>query len=317
MTRSDPLASLVGASAAMEHVRAQLVRLSSSAIPVMIVGETGTGKEVCATAIAALSDRQPLAAVNCAAFPESLVESELFGHERGAFTGAIRAHPGVIGQAHRGTLFLDELQEVPPPVQVKLLRTLESGEYRPVGSTSVRHSEFRILTATNKNPDELVAAGRLRSDLLYRLGCTRVWLPPLRLRREDIPLLAAEFLRRYAERSQMSARILGARARAYLMEQDWPGNVRQLLHVLEAAAVIAGSSHTIEVEHLVEVLAPQSSPELGTGTLRLAVVRRKAEQSAIFEALRVASGNREQAASLLGISAATLYRKISPLEGSA
>jgi len=314
MSHSDPLRALVGQSAAMEHVRAQLRKLSSSPIPVLIIGETGTGKEVCATAIAALSGGVRMAAVNCAAIAESLVESELFGHERGAFTGAVREHAGMIAEAHRGILFLDELQEIPSPVQVKLLRTLESGEYRRVGSSLTRRSDFRILSATNRSPEDLVASQRLRSDLLYRLGCVRIWLPPLRQRREDIPLLAEQFLNRRAGHAREQAAVLEGSARSFLMQQEWPGNVRQLLHVVEAAAAIAGPGRAVAAEHLMDVVALQMPPSDAERVLSLAEVRRKAEQHAILSALRATEGDRERAAAMLDISLATLYRKLAPLE---
>src|SRR5207249_2704237 len=168
---------------------------------VLVLSEAGTGKELCAEAISDLSRRTPFMAVNCAALPESLVESELFGHERGAFTGAVQARRGMIAAADGGTLFLDELAEVPSTVQAKLLRTLESGEYRPLGSTKTMRSRFRILAATSGDPERIISEGHLRADLFHRLGAVRVRLPPLRERIEDIPRLAEEFLRRYLERS--------------------------------------------------------------------------------------------------------------------
>lgn len=314
----DPLQQLIGQSAAMDHVRGQIRRFGTAPIPVLILGETGTGKEVCASLIASLSGRSPTRAINCAAFTETLVESELFGHERGAFTGAVRTHTGVIAAANKGILFLDELEEIPMPVQVKLLRTLESGEYQPVGSSQVKRSDFRLLTATNRDPDELVASGRLRADLLYRLGYARIWLPPLRQRREDIPLLAQEFLTRQVLRGHSAILAIEACARAFLMQQDWPGNVRQLSHVMEAAVAMAGTSRSITVDHLIEVLTPhRTRPQVTERPFSLAEVRQRAERHAILDALRVTEGNRERAATMLDISIATLYRKLAPLDSVA
>jgi len=255
--------------------------------------------------------RTPFVPVNCAAIPDALAESELFGHERGAFTGAIRSHTGVIARANGGVLFLDELAELPCPVQAKLLRTLESGEYRPVGSTETPRSEFRILAATSGDLDRAIAAGRLRADLLHRLDAVRVWLPPLRQRLEDIPLLAEEFLRRYLERSDAGPSRIAPEACAVLMQHDWPGNLRQLRNVIEAAAAVAGAEDAIGMLPVLEFLVP-SAHQTGVPeeVPTLAEVRARAERGAILDALRRVDGNRERAAKLLHISEATLYRKI-------
>jgi DNA-binding NtrC family response regulator len=312
MSMPDALHKLLGQSAAMQRARIQVQQIARSPVPVLILGETGTGKELCAEAIAVLSGRMPFVPVNCAAFPDGLAESELFGHERGAFTGAVRSHVGVIAQANGGVLFLDELAELPSAVQAKLLRTLESGEYRPLGSTKTLHSQFRILAATSGDLDGVIASGRLRVDLLHRLGAARVFLPPLRERLEDIPLLACEFLRRYLERSCDGgpARI-APEACAVLMQHDWPGNLRQLRNVVEAAAATAGVEEEIKILHVVPFLATGGDNGATTESVAtLAQVRKKAEQRAILDALGRTGGNRERAASLLRISAATLYRKL-------
>ena len=308
----EALQKLIGQTGAMRQVRDQIQRIARSPVPVLIVGETGTGKELCAEAIAALSGRRPFVPVNCAALPESLVESELFGHERGAFTGAVRAHAGVIAAVDGGTLFLDELAEVPSAVQAKLLRTLESGEYRPVGSTKTFRSQFRILAATSGDLDRIISAGHLRADLFHRLGAVRVRLPSLRERLEDIPRLAEEFLRRYLERCDSGpARIL-PEACTVLMQQAWPGNIRQLRNVVEAAAAVAGSEPVIDMLHVVEVLASTAKDASPPDTMpSLSETRRRAEGQAILDALRLTGGNRERAAKLLRISEATLYRKLS------
>ena len=309
MAEHGPLQALVGASAVMQQVREQIERFARSPVPILILGETGTGKELCASAIAALSGRQPFVPINCATFPEGLAESELFGHERGAFTGAVRSHTGVVALADGGVLFLDEMGELPLAMQAKLLRTLESGEYRPVGSNKSLHSHFRILAATSGDMEQVIRDGKLRPDLLHRLGAVRISLPPLRKRLEDIPLLAALFLELYLERSERGPREITAEACAALMQHDWPGNVRQLRNVVEGAAAVAGSEGEIRLPHVVQFVAPITSEQEGS-ILSLAQARRSAEQRAILTALGQVGGNRERAAELLRISQATLYRKL-------
>jgi len=310
MSAPDALRSLLGCSTAMQHVRDQIQRFARSPVPILILGETGTGKELCAEAISSLSGRSPFVPVNCATFPEGLAESELFGHERGAFTGAIRMHSGVVALANGGVLFLDELGELPAPMQAKLLRTLESGEYRPLGSTKSLRSDFRILAATSGDLELVIAGGRLRPDLLHRLGAVRIALPALRKRLEDIPILATEFLRRYLERSVVGPTRVGDDACAALMQHDWPGNVRQLRNVVEGAAAVAGDENEIRLPHVLEFVAPGVQAGGNGGVPSLAQARRTAEQRAILDALGHAGGNRERAAKLLRISQATLYRKL-------
>lgn len=311
MQATDETGRLIGQSPAMAWVRTQIVQIASSPIPVLILGETGTGKELCAEAIARISGRKPYVAVNCATFSESLVDSELFGHDRGAFTGAYKDHPGLIAEADGGILFLDELAETTLPVQAKLLRTLESGDYRRVGATKNRRSNFRLLAATNGDPDQLVAEGKLRADLLYRLGAVRIVLPPLRERPEDIPLLADVFLRRYRERAGSGPRHLSFGAQTMLDEHEWPGNIRELKNVIEAAAAIAGNSDEITAQHISQLL---NSAAVAHATIdripTLAEALRRAEARALFDALKHCGNNRALAARTLDISEATLYRKL-------
>ena len=305
------LGRLIGRSRAMDVVRDQISRLACSPVPVIILGETGTGKELCAEAIAALSGRTPFLPVNCAAFPDGLAESELFGHERGAFTGAVRNHTGVIALANGGVLFLDELAELPGPLQAKLLRTLESGEYRPIGSTRTLRSDFRILAATSGDLEKVIASGRLRVDLMHRLGAARVVLPPLRERLDDIPILAEEFLHRYRERAAIGPARVSAAARLALIQHDWPGNLRQLRNVIEASAAVAGTEVEIGLLHVLQFLPPAARPPAASDAVpTLAEARERAETRAILEALQRAGGNRERAAKLLRVSEATLYRKL-------
>jgi transcriptional regulator with PAS, ATPase and Fis domain len=278
---------------------------------VLILGETGTGKEVCAAEIARLSRRKPFIAVNCAAFSEALADSELFGYDRGAFTGAYKDHSGLVAEANGGILFLDELSEIALPVQAKLLRALESGEYRRVGATRTLLSNFRLLAATNGDPDALVGEQKLRADLVYRLGAIRVVLPPLRERLEDIPLLADLFLRRYRDRAGHGPLAVSPDALQLLAEHKWPGNIRQFRNVLEAAAAVAGTSKVICGSHITQVLAPFTAiltPIDPAPTFAEAL--RRAEVAALVDALGRARGNRARAAEILGISDATLYRKL-------
>jgi transcriptional regulator with PAS, ATPase and Fis domain len=304
------LDKLIGNSPSMQRLREQIRRIARSPVPVLIVGETGTGKELCAAALAELSGRGPFVPVNCAAFAEGLIESELFGHERGAFTGAVRGHPGVIALANGGTLFIDELGEVPAPTQVKLLRTLESGEYRPLGAAKTLRSDFRILAATSCGVEDAVMSGRLRADLLYRLGAMRLRPVPLRERHEDIQLLADAFLRQYRERAHEGPRTLSPEAHVLLMQHSWPGNVRELRNVVEASAAVAGPVDVIGIEHVVQFLTAFASGTPEQACPSLPEARARAESRAIAEALQRVGGNRERAAKLLGISPATLYRKL-------
>lgn len=292
----DPLAKLIGRSPLMREVRAQIRQIAESHVPVLVTGETGTGKELCAEGIGRLSGRTPFIAVNCAAIPEHLVESELFGHVRGAFTGAVSSRIGLIAAADGGTLFLDELNELPVAVQAKLLRTLESGEYRPVGAIDGRRSDFRILAATSEDVEGLVASGQLRAPLLHRLGAVRLRLPALRDRLADIPPLAEEFLCRYRTRSDCGPTRIASEACAVLMQYQWPGNVRQLRNVVEAAAAVAGSEPTVGLTHALQFLpplAPDGAPLDQFPTL--AEVRLRAERRAILQAIHRAEGNRQRA----------------------
>ena len=304
---------LLGRSAAMQAVREAIVKAARSPAPLLILGETGTGKELCAQAIARLSGRHPFIPVNCAAIAEGVAESELFGHIRGAFTGAARTHYGLIPAADGGVLFLDEMDELTLPMQAKLLRAIELGEYRLVGSTKPRHSSFRALAATSREPAHLVATGRLREDFLYRLGAGALHMPPLRERLDDIPLLAAALLHRYQKACGADPLAMTPDAYAVLGELDWPGNVRQLRNVVEAAVWRAWPESLIRQAHLLEVIAPVPTTGAFAPLPSLAESTAQAERDAILEALRRTGGRRDTAAELLGLSHATLYRKLAKL----
>jgi DNA-binding NtrC family response regulator len=256
---------------------------------------------------------RPFVAVNCAAIPDNLLESELFGHEQGAFTGATRRHLGILAQANGGTLFLDEIGELPLATQVKLLRAIETGEYRTVGGERTLTTRFRVLTATHRNLERLVERRRFRLDLLHRLGSAHVHIPPLRDRREDIPELAEVFLRSFRAANGGAGPERFARGAIELLcAGAWLGNVRELRNVVEAAAAITSDS-SIEAEHVAEFLSISAEPgdpgrpmepqPLGEALLQ-------AERNMIEDAIRRAGGNRQRAATLLGISEASLYRRM-------
>jgi len=242
---------LVGVSAAVERIRETVARVAPSDATVLLLGESGTGKELVARSIHALSPRarRPFVAVNCAALSPDLLESTLFGHVRGAFTGAIADREGVFGAASHGTLFLDEIGEMPPSVQARLLRVLQDRRYSKVGSTVELEADVRIITATNRDLRQEVTEKRFRDDLFYRLHVVPIAMPALRDRRDDVMLLAKLFLERAAARHGLTAPRFAPRALTALVEHSWPGNVRELANVMEAAVLLAREG-TIELEHL-------------------------------------------------------------------
>jgi two-component system response regulator AtoC len=310
----DP-AALVYRSRAMGDLVALAETAARADSTVVITGESGTGKDVLARFIHARSARaeSPMISVNCAALPESLFESEFFGHERGAFTGATATKRGLIEAADGSTLFLDEVGEMPLQTQVKLLRFLEEGRFRRVGSTRDRAADVRVIAATNRNLAEDVTAGRFRADLFYRLNVISLHVPPLRERREDTHALVEHFLSVFRERFNRPALALSEEARRRLATYDWPGNVRELRNALERAAALA-SADTIEAAQVLPaggarsdgagVVAPDGAP----------VTLEELERQHILRVLADAGGNRERAAALLGISARTLYRKLREYE---
>jgi two-component system response regulator HydG len=229
----------------MRRVFEAIALVAPTEATALILGESGTGKELVAQAIHANSPRRagPLITVNCAALPETLLESELFGHERGAFTGATERRLGRFELAHGGTIFLDEIGDLPPTAQTKLLRVLQSQEFERVGGTNTLKIDVRVIAATNKDLEAAVRAGQFREDLWYRLYVFPLTLPPLRERRDDIPLLTEHFLRRYAERHRRRLRGLTPRALDLLMRYEWPGNVRELEHTIERAVILARGEH--------------------------------------------------------------------------
>jgi DNA-binding NtrC family response regulator len=323
--------SFIYKSRAMEGLVALADNAARADSTVIITGESGTGKDVLARFIHARSLRadSPVISVNCAALPETLFESEFFGHERGAFTGATATKRGLIEAADGSTLFLDEVGEMPLQTQVKLLRFLEEGRFRRVGSTRDRASDVRVIAATNRNLAEDVTSGRFRADLFYRLNVISLHVTPLRMRREDIPALVEHFLALYRERFNRPALDLSEEARQRLDSYDWPGNVRELRNCLERAAALA-TTDLIEADELLP--APELSSEdansnnatssdegsLSTSTSTGApVTLEQLERQHILRVLEGAAGNRERAAAILGISARTLYRKLREYETGA
>jgi DNA-binding NtrC family response regulator len=309
----DVAGALVYKSKAMEGLVALAETAARADSTVVITGESGTGKDVLARFLHARSQRadSPMIAVNCAALPETLFESEFFGHERGAFTGATSTKRGLIEAADSSTLFLDEIGEMPAQTQVKLLRFLEEGRFRRVGSTRDRDADVRVIAATNRNLAEDVTAGRFRADLFYRLNVISLHVPPLRQRREDIPALSEHFLSLFRERFRRPALDLSTDARGRLNAYDWPGNVRELRNALErAAALAADDSDTIEADQLLPSNTSQSVEGNTTASNSTPLTLDQLERQHILRVLEEHSGNRERAAAVLGISARTLYRKL-------
>jgi DNA-binding NtrC family response regulator len=298
---------LVGRSAGMLEVYKGIAQATLGDAPVLITGETGTGKELVARAIHRHSRRaaRPVVPVNCGALPEGLLESELFGHVRGAFTGAIADKKGLFEQAHGGTLLLDEIGETTPALQVRLLRVLESGEIRSVGGTAARHVDVRVIAATNRDLERAASEGGFRQDLYYRLNVIRIRIPSLRERTEDIPLLVDHFLRAAAQRSGRGVRLSGAAVQA-LRAYAWPGNVRELENTLERL-VLGVPAGTIDVEDLPAPLR-RAGPALEERLFADLPTLDEIEKRYLRHVLVAVGGNRSRAAEVLGIDRRTLYR---------
>lgn len=298
-----------GTSLAWKTLRAQIAKAASSKSPVLIQGETGSGKEVVARLVHELSDRSqgPFLAVNCGAISRELLESELFGHEKGAFTGAVGAKIGLVTAADGGTLFLDELAEMPPPMQVSLLRFLDRGEYRPVGSTRTFHADVRVVAATNQNLEQLVSQTRFREDLFYRINTLTLQVAPLRERKEDIPVLAEHILGG-SRAAGLPARSLSPEAMTVLTSYAWPGNIRELRNVLERAIMMSAGKGPISREELLAVL-PKPSGGLQAGDLSHYSLD-EIERLHVQRVLDANDGNKTQAAKILDIDYKTLLAKM-------
>lgn len=302
--------SLIFQSQVMQRLLEQARRLARSRGTVLITGESGTGKELLARWIHQASPRNehPYIAVNCAALPDTLVESELFGHESGAFTGAISRRIGRLEAAQRGTLFLDEVGELPRATQPKLLRALEENEFQRLGSNEIRCVDSRIVAATNRDLHREVQSGRFRADLYHRLHVLTLHVPPLRDRLEDVPLLAQHFVEQFADEGEVHVRGFSAEAMRKLARYDWPGNIRQLRNVVRRACVLAERDIIEHVELPDEGGESPDQFELPQLFERLSL--REIERCVILHRLRRYSGNRSQVAATLGVTPRTLRNKV-------
>jgi DNA-binding NtrC family response regulator len=306
---------LVGRSPAIIEVMKTVARIAPSQASVLITGDTGTGKELVARTIHRFSERSraKFVAVNCSALAEGILESELFGHVKGAFTGAAGPRPGLFREADRGTLFLDEIGDISPALQARLLRVLQEKEVMPVGSETAMPIDVRVIAATHRDLEDMVRHGRFREDLYYRLNIVTVRLPPLRERRQDIPLLIDHFLRQLATKHRRGLVALDRNAEATLLHYDWPGNIRQLLNVLERALVLAAQD-VIGPEHLPSEISrgpeigivPPGQPAAPVPLVPLAQI----ERQHVLGVLGACGGNRERAAQVLRISRRTLTRML-------
>jgi len=309
---------LWGRSAAMRRVYQQILRVSATAVTVFITGESGTGKEVVAKTVHELSRRRsrPFFAVNCGAISPHLIESEIFGHEKGSFTGADRQHLGFFERTSGGTLFLDEITEMPLDLQVKLLRVLETGTFMRVGSTQVQETDVRILAATNRSPMQAVSAGKLREDLLYRLNVFPIHLPALRERADDIPVIAEHFLDQICKREGELKRF-APEALARLAAHPWPGNVRELRNIVYRAYVMA--TGPVIVDECLPV-APSAAPPTLAGapaiTVRVGSTLAEIERQVTLATLEHLGRHKEKTAATLGISLKTLYNRLKEYSSS-
>ena len=313
------LMDMVGESHAMQQVFALIQRVAPSAASVLISGESGTGKELAARAIHKLSPRagSPFVAINCAALPEHLIESELFGHERGAFTGALARRPGCFEQAHRGTLFLDEITEMPIGTQAKLLRVLQDGKIRRLGGTSETPVDVRILAATNRSPEKAIEESRLREDLYYRLNVFEIALPALRHRKEDLSALIEVLIRDLNAKHGCQVDGIDPEVLARLMSHPWPGNVRELRNVLERMVIVTREG-PLRLEHLPPTLGipqinlPVAAELQTTGmfTYREGATLDEVERAYIQFTLDHIGNNKRRAAKILGIGERTLHSRV-------
>jgi DNA-binding NtrC family response regulator len=310
-------AQIIGSSSAWRQVCDLVEQAAPSRATVLITGESGTGKERIASLVHRFSPRaeQLFVTLNAATLPESLLEAELFGYEKGAFTGALQRKSGRFELAAGGTLFIDEIGELPLSAQAKLLRVLQEGTFERLGGTKTLHVDVRIVAATNKNLVEEIDSQRFREDLYYRINVVNIELPPLRERPEDIPLLAAHFLRQYAAQNQKEISAIQQDALRRLQVYTWPGNVRELENVIERAVVLTPTS-TVEIEHLPPHLQdsdPVPIPSEGFA-LPLEATLAEIERAAIEQALKRSGGHRQTAARMLDIGSATMYRKLKEYE---
>jgi transcriptional regulator with PAS, ATPase and Fis domain len=314
--QNDPLAAILGTSAQIESVRSLIGKVAHTNTTVLIEGESGTGKELVAKALHGLSSRseRPMITLNCAAVPPELTESELFGHRKGAFTGAVNDHQGVFKAAHESTIFLDEIEAMPLSMQAKLLRALQHGEIRPVGEQSAYTVDVRVIAASNRNLALLVREGRFREDFYYRLNVFPIQIPPLRDRLEDIPVLVQYLLEKLSSQNDDQVRGIDHWAMDLLMNYEWPGNVRELENAIERAYLLSPVGHPISADslppgivHKKDSFVPLYSPCQFSS---LAEAVEDTERLFIKEILKKCNGNKTEAARILGLSRQGLRNKI-------
>jgi len=302
---------LTSRSPLMQRIFELLPNIASSSSTILILGETGTGKELISKTIHSLSSRKqgPFVALNCGALPDTLLESELFGYRPGAFTGAVRNKIGRFAMASGGTLFLDEIGEISPALQVKLLRVLQERTYDPLGATASEYTDARIIVATNRDLAERVRQGLFREDLFYRINVVRIELPPLRRRKEDIPLLVDQCITHFNRLQRKSVEGISPEALSILMAHNWPGNIRELENIIERAFILCREGH-IKPNHLPEEL---TGKQTAAGDLSIRSAHKILDRQAILAALRESGFNRLAAARKLGIHKTTLFRRIKKL----
>jgi two-component system nitrogen regulation response regulator NtrX len=308
--------AMIGESPALRKVHEQLARVAPTLTRVLILGESGTGKELAARALHDASERapKPFIKVNCAAIPEELIESELFGHEKGAFTGATASRDGKFQQAHQGTLFLDEVGDMSLKAQAKVLRVLQEGEFERVGGSQTYRVEVRVIAATNKNLEEEVKRGTFREDLWFRLNVVPIHLPPLRERREDIPALVQHFTEFYCQENGFRRKTFAPEALEKLSQYPWPGNIRELRNMVERLVIMTPGDPITAADLPLPLQAPAAK---GLGSFQAGVtlreIRDRLEKDYILSCLEATGGNMSQAAELLGLERSNLYKKIRAL----
>jgi transcriptional regulator with PAS, ATPase and Fis domain len=311
LTRRHSFQDIISKSKEMQRLFGVLEQVSQSDATILLEGESGTGKELFAKAIHALSSRKtgPLITVNCGSLPDTLLESELFGYEKGAHSTAFKDKPGRLAIAEGGTLFLDEIGDISPALQVRLLRVLQDKTYEPLGSTKSLKANVRVVAATNKRLDALVEEGKFRQDLYYRINVVRLVLPPLRKRKEDIPLLIEHFVRKFGRLSGKEIHGLCPEVMPVLMSHDFPGNIRELENIIEYATVVCKNG-LIGSEHLPDSLKDQKGKSSEKPSYERASSLKEVERRYIYEALNRNHWNRSATAAEMGIHPTTLWRKM-------
>jgi DNA-binding NtrC family response regulator len=306
--------NIIGRSGKMVKIFELIRHIAPYDSSVLIMGESGTGKELIANAIHYNSPRasMPFIKVSCASLSEGIIESELFGHEKGAFTGAIASRKGRFEMADQGTLFLDEVEDIPPTTQIKLLRVLQEGEFEKVGGNETLQVNIRIIAASNRDLQETVKNGTFREDLYYRLNVVNIKLPPLRERKEDTPFLVNFFIDKFNQRYNMKVKGISQRAMSFLIDYGWSGNVRELENTIESILVI-NSPEVIDIQHLPqEIKDSKEKPEVIP--IKIGTSLEEVEREMLIQTLKATKGNKRRAAELLGINVRTIHRKMEELE---